>query len=179
LIPRSQRDNPGSQLTFLIAATSKAIATAITYPVSLAKSRAQVQTPAQNKSAEVYEKRDTPIPIQLDHDRLHETRTRRKVTDVLKKAFRLLAAQYAIFVSLRKIYQTEGVGGLYSGLEAEVLKGFLSHGLTMVMKDRVHVGVIQLYYALLKVTRHKPRRLMPWKMQRTRYRLLRHMLSRR
>jgi hypothetical protein len=124
--------------------------------VSLAKSRAQVQAPAQNQLTEVDEKRDTPIPVQLDHEKLHQTRTRRKATEGLKKALRLLSAQYAIFVSLHKIYQSEGVGGLYSGLEAEVLKGFLSHGLTMVMKDRVHVGVIQLYYALLKVTKKWP-----------------------
>ena len=157
LTPRSQRDRP--QLTFLIAATSKAIATAITYPVSLAKSRAQVQAPAQNQLTAVDEKRDTPIPVQLDQDKLHQTRTRRKVADSLKKALRLLSAQYAIIVSLHKIYQSEGVGGLYSGLEAEVLKGFLSHGLTMVMKDRVHVGVIQLYYALLKITKRWPAEL--------------------
>lgn len=154
LTPRSQRDRP--QLTFLIAATSKAIATAITYPVSLAKSRAQVQAPAQNRLTEVDEKRDTPIPVQLDQEKLHQSRTRHRATEGLKKALRLLSAQYAIIVSLHKIYQSEGVGGLYSGLEAEVLKGFLSHGLTMVMKDRVHVGVIQLYYALLKVTRKWP-----------------------
>jgi hypothetical protein len=157
LTPRSQRDKP--QLTFLIAATSKAIATAITYPVSLAKSRAQVQAPAQNQLTEVDEKRDTPIPIQLDQDKLHQTPTRRRATEGLKKALRLLSAQYAIIVSLHKIYKSEGVGGLYSGLEAEVLKGFLSHGLTMVMKDRVHVGVIQLYYALLKVTKRWPAEL--------------------
>jgi len=159
LIPRSRRDNPGTQLTFLIAATSKAIATAITYPVSLAKSRAQVQAPAQNQLTEVDEKRDTPIPIQLDQDKLHQSRPRRKAAESLHKALQLLSAQYAIIVALHKIYQSEGVGGLYSGLEAEVLKGFLSHGLTMVMKDRVHVGVIQLYYALLKVTSRWPAEL--------------------
>lgn len=158
LTPKSQRDKP--QLTFLIAATSKAIATAITYPVSLAKSRAQVQAPIQTQLTEVDgEKRDTPIPIQLDQDKLHQTPTRRKATESLKKAIRLLSAQYAIIVSLHKIYKSEGLGGLYSGLEAEVLKGFLSHGLTMVMKDRVHVGVIQLYYALLKVTKRWPAEL--------------------
>jgi hypothetical protein len=158
LTPKSQRDKP--QLTFLIAATSKAIATAITYPVSLAKSRAQVQAPIQTQLTEVDgEKRDTPIPIQLDQDKLHQTPTRRKATESLKKALRLLSAQYAIIVSLHKIYKSEGLGGLYSGLEAEVLKGFLSHGLTMVMKDRVHVGVIQLYYALLKVTKRWPAEL--------------------
>lgn len=159
LIPRSRRADPGPQLTFLIAATSKSIATAITYPMNLAKSRAQVQAPAQTQPTEVDEKDDAHIPAQLDQPNLHKTRTRRKFVDSLKKALRLLSAQYAIIVSLHKIYQSEGVGGLYSGLEAEVLKGFLSHGLTMVMKDRVHVGVIQLYYALLKVTKRWPAEL--------------------
>ncbi|KAM0712086.1 hypothetical protein Q7P37_011180 [Cladosporium fusiforme] len=156
LIPRAKRDKPAPQLTFLIAATSKAIATAITYPVSLAKSRAQVSAPTDT---EVTEKSDTNLPSTLDQPRLHNTPTRRKLTDNLKKLLRLLSAQYAILVSLRKVYQSEGLGGLYSGLEAEVLKGFLSHGLTMVMKDRVHVGVIQLYYVLLKVTRRWPAEL--------------------
>lgn len=160
LIPRARRDNPGPQLTFLIAASSKAIATAITYPVNLAKSRAQVKAPAERQETEVdYEKRDPPIPIQLDRKELHATPARRKLVDNLKKALRLLSAQYAIVLSLRKIYQSEGLSGLYSGLEGEVLKGFLSHGLTMVMKDRVHVGVIQLYYALLKVTSRWPAEL--------------------
>lgn len=159
LVPRSRRDNPGPYLTFLFAATSKSIATAVTYPMNLAKSRAQVQAPVQTQPTEVDEKHDVHYPDQLDQPKLHKTHTRRKLVDNLKKALRLLSAQYAIIVSLHKIYQSEGVGGLYSGLEAEVLKGFLSHGLTMVMKDRVHVGVIQLYYALLKVTKRWPAEL--------------------
>ena len=159
LIPRSQREKPGPQLTFLIAATSKAIATAITYPVSLAKSRAQVKSPTQKQETEVDEKRDVPIPSQLNNERLHSTQNRHNVTETIKKAIRLLSAQYAIFVTLRKIYQAEGLGGLYSGLEGDLLKGFLSHGLTMAMKDSAHVGVIQLYYAMLKVTRRWPAEL--------------------
>lgn len=160
MIPRSSRENPGSQLTFLIAATSKAIATAITYPVSLAKSRAQVKSPTQRQETEVDdEKRDIPIPSQLNNERLHSTPNRRAFTQTLKKLLRLLSAQYAIFATLRKIHQTEGLRGLYSGLEGDLLKGFLSHGLTMAMKDSVHVGVIQLYYALLKVTRKWPAEL--------------------
>jgi hypothetical protein len=159
LMPSSELHKPGPQLTFLIAATSKAIATAITYPVSLAKSRAQVKSPAQNQVDEVDEKRDVPIPHQLNNERLHSTQNRHAFTENLKKVLRLFSAQYAVFTSLRKIYQSEGLGGLYSGLEGDLLKGFLSHGLTMAMKDSAHVGVIQLYYALLKVTRKWPAEL--------------------
>lgn len=157
LLPKARRENPGSQLTFLIAATSKVVATAITYPVSLAKSRAQVQTPI-NIPSNTDEKRseDAATPEVLDKPALNATPTRRKANTQLRKLLKLLSAQYAIIQSLRRIYDSEGLGGLYAGLEGEVLKGFLSHGLTMVMKDRVHVGVIQLYYVLLRLTRRWP-----------------------
>jgi hypothetical protein len=168
LMPSGEH-KPGPQLTFLIAATSKAIATAITYPVSLAKSRAQVKSPTtQNGQQETGfvditdEKRGdetAPIPRQLNNERLHATPNRHAFTENLKKVLRLFSAQYAVFVSLRKIYQSEGLGGLYSGLEGDLLKGFLSHGLTMAMKDTAHVGVIQLYYAMLKLTRKWPAEL--------------------
>lgn len=159
LLPRARRENPTPQMTFLIAATSKAIATAITYPVSLAKSRAQTKAPAEDLETEVTEKDDAYVPPALDEPEMNATPKRRKATDHLKKVLRLMSAQYAVIVSLRKIYRSEGVSGLYSGLEAEVLKGFLSHGLTMAMKESVHVGVIQLYYALLKLTRRWPAEL--------------------
>lgn len=156
LLPKSRRESPGAYMTFLIAASSKAIATSITYPVSLAKSRAQVSAPARIAEAEGTEKQDGEAPEEPDSKSFPN---RKRVPGQLKKILRLLSAQYAIVLSLRKIYQSEGVGGLYSGLEAEVLKGFLSHGLTMTMKDRVHVGVIQLYYILLKLTRRWPEEL--------------------
>ena len=153
LLPKSRRDNPGAYMTFLIAASSKAVATSVTYPVSLAKSRAQVSAPTKIAEAEGTQKNKGETSEVMEKPR------RSQMAAQLMSALRLLSAQYAIVLSLRKIYQTEGVGGLYSGLEAEVLKGFLSHGLTMTMKDRVHVGVIQLYYILLKLTKRWPAEL--------------------
>src|SRR6195952_128557 len=41
LVKREKRDNPGGRMIFLIAALSKAMASTITYPFSLAKTRAQ------------------------------------------------------------------------------------------------------------------------------------------
>jgi hypothetical protein len=43
-LPRSQRDDPGARITFIMAAFSKAIASTITYPFSLAKARAQTSS---------------------------------------------------------------------------------------------------------------------------------------
>lgn len=150
LLPKSQRKNPPTQLTFLIAACSKAIATAVTYPVMLAKSRAQVSRPTS-----ITEEEGT-VKSEFLGDSSKPTTRKSAASDTTRKALRLLSAQYAILLSLRKIYREEGLQGLYSGLQAEVLKGFLSHGLTMVVKDKVHVAVIQLYYLLLKLSKRWP-----------------------
>ncbi|WPH03200.1 Hypothetical protein R9X50_00607600 [Acrodontium crateriforme] len=145
LLPRSKRENPSSYITFLIAAVSKVVATSITYPVTLAKSRAQAITSSPEK-----ENKDSK-------EAKHETKSvQGKAKLVAHTAVRLLWAQYGLYIALRDIYREEGVSGLYSGLEADILKGFLSHGFTMMAKDKVHTGVISLYYVLLKMTRKWP-----------------------
>jgi hypothetical protein len=156
LLPKSRRENPSPALTFVIAALSKAIATSITYPVMLAKSRAQAASPTAVSDAEGTEKTDDDPAGLADKPDNASTATRRQLKHRAHQALRLLSAQCAIVLSLQKIYKTEGLSGLYSGLDAEVLKGFLSHGLTMVVKERVHIGVIQLYYLLLKMTKRWP-----------------------
>ncbi|KAI6865827.1 hypothetical protein KC343_g1822 [Hortaea werneckii] len=157
LLPKSKREHPPPQLTFLVAALSKAIASTITYPVTLAKSRAQAAS-TQDNSDDRTEKNGDSNPEgaakKRDASRAPSMKTQTKLR--VHQALRLISAQYAILLSLRKIYRDEGLSGLYSGLEGEVLKGFLSHGLTMMVKDRVHIGVIQLYYLLLKLTKRWP-----------------------
>ena len=155
LLPESRRANPSPQLRFLLAALSKAIATALTYPAMLAKSRAQVSSSTTEEAAEEEGAGGAPEILEKSST-LNATPERRKIKEQLKKAFQLLSAQYAMVVALRKIYRDEGLSGLYSGLEGEVIKGFLSHGLTMMVKDKVHIGVIQTYYLLLKATRRWP-----------------------
>ena len=127
LVKRENRASPGAQITFLVAAMSKALASSITYPFQLAKSRAQ----AAGTKPNVDEKGVT---------KTNERTTRR----------------HTIFDAVLQIARQEGVSGLYQGLSGEVLKGFFSHGLTMLMKERVHVLVVQLYYAVLKMLRRYP-----------------------
>ena len=155
LLPESKRVNPSPQLRFIIAALSKSIATTLTYPAMLAKSRAQVSSSTASEEAEGEETGGAPEVLEKSTT-LNATPERRNVKEQLKKGMYLLQAQYAMILALRKIYRNEGLSGLYSGLEGEVLKGFLQHGLTMMVKDRVHVGVIQTYYLLLKATRRWP-----------------------
>ena len=57
LVLRLRRADPGICLTFLIAATSKLIASSITYPFSLAKTRTQVLSqPPSKPTSETSEK---------------------------------------------------------------------------------------------------------------------------
>ena len=138
LVPQDRRKNPGPRLTFLIAAASKAIASTLTYPFSLAKSRAQVssQSPAPNTSETKY----------IEDDNASSA----------SRSAEAVAARRTVFGTILKIAQKEGIRGLYQGLGSEVLKGFFSHGLTMLTKERIHTLVIQLYYLVLKALNRYP-----------------------
>jgi hypothetical protein len=136
LVPRAKRDDPGARLTFLIAAISKALASTITYPFSLAKTRAQVSSQKPTEAT----------------GETSETEKSGRARD--SAAAR--ARQRTVFSTILRIAETEGLSGLYQGLSAEVLKGFFSHGITMLMKDRIHTVIISLYYAVLKALEKYP-----------------------
>lgn len=123
LLPRHRRQSPPATVTFLLAAISKAVASALTYPVSLAKTR-----------------------VQADSSRGEDN----------KKGSPSNAFAFSLFTSLQTTVAEEGVGALYDGLFGEVLKGFLSHGITMLTKDAVYSTIVHTYYALLILTRKYP-----------------------
>lgn len=127
LLPRAKRQRPSAAVTFLLAALSKSTASSITYPFSLAKTRAQVLKSAQ------------------------------KATPQSSASNAVLAALTPkIFSNVATIYQTEGVSALYAGLPGEVLKGFFSHGFTMLAKDAVYASIVKFYYLILIVSRRYP-----------------------
>ncbi|KAI9861652.1 MAG: hypothetical protein M1824_002082 [Vezdaea acicularis] len=121
ILPRTQRDNPGARATFLLAAVSKAIASSITYPFSLAKARAQTASKTRSDSGPTATTTpSTPLAMVLH------------------------------------IARTEGVMALYEGLGGEVLKGFFSNGITMMVKDFIHKFIIHAYYVILKLLKRYP-----------------------
>jgi hypothetical protein len=115
LVKRENRQNPGARITFILAAFSKGLASCVTYPFSLAKSRTQVTSKAPTTEKGTMEKKQN------------------------------------IFQMLLKIANDEGPLALYEGIEGEVLKGFFSHGLTMLVKERIHRVVIKMYYLVLRL----------------------------
>lgn len=44
-----------------------------------------------------------------------------------------------------KVTRKRGVVGLYKGLDSQLLKGVISHGVTMTLKDRVESLLVMLY----------------------------------
>lgn len=124
LLPRAKRDKPSAAVTFLMAALSKSVASSITYPFSLAKTRAQAmaggsQKPGQEKTI-------------------------------------LSALLPQIVYNVITIARAEGIPALYAGLPGEVLKGFFSHGFTMLAKDAVYGSIVKSYYILLTLLRRYP-----------------------
>jgi hypothetical protein len=136
VVPRANRDDPGARMTFLLAAISKVLASTATYPFSLAKTRAQVSS-------------------QKPTSGVGETSDKEKSNDPLESRA-LQARQRTVFSTILRIAQTEGIWGLYQGLGAEVLKGFFSHGITMLMKDRIHAVIISLYYTVQEALKKYP-----------------------
>lgn len=126
LLPRSKRERPSPAVTFFLAALSKSAASSITYPISLAKTRAQAMSSSETPST-------TPQPNPL-----------------------LATLTPKIFTAVAEIYRAEGIPALYAGLPGEVLKGFFSHGFTMLAKDAVYSSIVKTYYLLLVVLRRYP-----------------------
>ncbi|KAF7916215.1 uncharacterized protein EAE98_010800 [Botrytis deweyae] len=152
IIPRDKRDDPGARITFLLAAVSKAIASSITYPVSLAKARAQVDGSSSPVKKETVEKlSDNVKDATKNGSKKSAQEAQKHLKDVSKQA-----RKNTIIHSILKIYKEEGIGGLYEGIGGEIIKGFLGHGLTMIVKDRVHELILSLYFMVLRFLKRSP-----------------------
>ncbi|EHK98527.1 putative Peroxisomal adenine nucleotide transporter 1 [Glarea lozoyensis 74030] len=145
LLPRTQRDDPGARTTFLMAAFSKAVASALTYPFALAKKRAQAGSapPVDPDSME-----DIKTELSSASTSRDAKRAGRKTKNVAKES--------TVFATILRIYRTEGPEALYEGVWGEVLRGFLGHGLTMLIKERVHSLIVAAYYWVLKALQRYP-----------------------
>lgn len=124
LLPRHRRSNPPAQLTFLLSAVSKACASSLTYPFSLAKARLQSGS-----------KREEPDEEKVVRQDVDGENARRPV-------------RATIFSTVLTIAQNEGVGALYEGLYVEILRAFFSHGITMLVKQVLQRLLVKAYYLL-------------------------------
>ena len=136
----AKRDSPPAPATFILAALSKVLASSITYPFSLAKARIQVSTKSINE--------DGPEQKSASDSASYEK--------AAASATKRTAVRKTVFSIILEIARAEGIGALYEGLGGEVMKGFFSHGITMILKDAVQRLIIQLYYVVLKLLKKYP-----------------------
>lgn len=132
-LPRSKRENPPAFATFFLAALSKACASSVTYPFSLAKARLQAGG-LNNKQEDEKEEEIVDETVKAKNP---------KVEKVERKA-----AKHTLFSTLLTIYTTEGPLALYEGLHLEVLKAFVSHGITMSVKQFIAKLIARISYTL-------------------------------
>ena len=140
ILPKAQRSDPPPTATFFLAAMSKTLASSITYPFSLAKAR--MQASSKSVDNELLEIKQGEPGIQ--EGLASTSRSGRK------------AVNRTVFGTIIEIAKNEGIPALYEGLGGEVIKGFFSHGITMLMKEAIHKMVIKLYYAILKLIKRYP-----------------------
>ncbi|KAI0437659.1 mitochondrial carrier domain-containing protein [Xylaria telfairii] len=137
-------DDPGPRLTFLFAATSKAISSFVTYPFQIAKTRLQAGITLDSSQSGQTELNSMPDEhAQGDRDAEEEATELKPI-----RAMQNLA-QRSIFGMVAQIIRTEGIASLYDGIGAELLKGFFSHGTAMLAKDVVHKLLFKLYIFVL------------------------------
>lgn len=96
--------------TFLLAAVAKAIATGMTYPLAVARSRAQISN-------------------EDDDFNFGDMISIGKVGQGVKKVISRKARRSGNVIEvLADIFKREGIAGLYEGVLGEILRGFVSSG---------------------------------------------------
>lgn len=133
---RGREGGGGGGATFLVAAVSKVVATAVTYPFQIAKAISQVSAPGKEEEGSGGS-RDG------------------EAHGLLSRRLSRLAGE-SIFATVYKMGRTEGVRALYDGLGGELLKAFLNHGMTMLSKEVVHKLLLQLYFFILAFVQRSP-----------------------
>ncbi|KAF4584274.1 peroxisomal adenine nucleotide transporter 1 [Ophiocordyceps camponoti-floridani] len=114
-----EEDIPVAWVAFLLAALSKATATALTYPFQTARLRLQTSTGQTDK-------------ISLAKSNADRETRRPQISHLFMLSRHLLGN--SVLGVLFRIIRKEGRRALYDGLQGELFKGFLNHGLTMLMK---------------------------------------------
>ncbi|KAI0142846.1 mitochondrial carrier domain-containing protein [Xylariaceae sp. FL1272] len=146
----STYDDPGAKLTFLFAACSKAASSLVTYPFSIAKTRMQAGVEPSSSPPDAHSSSPSsknPYRSNGNGKDIH--------AEIESKLAGLRTVQNfakrSVFGQVAQIIRTEGVASLYDGVGAELLKGFFSHGTTMLAKGVVHKLLFKFYLVIVGV----------------------------
>lgn len=126
-------DVPVAWVAFLLAAMSKATATALTYPFQTGQTRLQMADSPMSQDSKL---KGETIETRDPH-----------AESLVSRIVRLL--DKTILGVVLRIVRREGLRALYDGLQGALLKSFFGHGLTMLTKGMIHRMVIRLWFLLL------------------------------
>lgn len=156
LVDRGGKGESGG-MVFLVAALSKVVATAVTYPFNIAKARVQVSAPEspkpESKEKSVSEEAKDAVRA-VEQNVEDSTRAQSPAKAIIQRLHRL--AGETIFATVLRIGKTEGISSLYDGISGELLKAFFNHGTTMLSKDIAHGLIVRLYFFILVLIRQSP-----------------------
>ncbi|KAI5917940.1 mitochondrial carrier domain-containing protein [Camillea tinctor] len=154
-VARRRGREPGAGMNFLLAASSKAISTLLTYPFQVATRRLQAGIPielpidpeplSRQRQASVEISPTNTVTNQHHEEEFDRARERQERAARAVREF----AQQSIFGTMAQLVRTEGMGSLYDGLCGELLNSFLGHGTTMVVKDVMHRLLFRFYFFAL------------------------------
>jgi hypothetical protein len=125
LVPAAHRAHPSGRTTFILAALSNAVATAILYPMVLGKALS-ISGMAHRTSSDADD-----IYVGLGREK-GENRTKGKGKGLRGRA----SAKDRLIGPIADVYKREGVRGCFRGVEGQLVKGFIQQGVTMLLKQR-------------------------------------------
>ena len=133
-MPRNHWRNPSLGEIFFISALSKVLASTLIYPFSFAKSI------LQSKKRDSDKKNKGPQTPRF---------TSSQAAQASKQQGNLLTV-------IMGIIEVDGLRALYDGVGGEILKGFFSHGIAMLLKETIYKFVVRSFHIMLRITKRYP-----------------------
>ncbi|KAF8926632.1 hypothetical protein BGZ58_011026 [Dissophora ornata] len=125
---------------FFISACSKAIASFLTYPLILTKTKLQTKSEQEEEDDD-----DEEATIGVDSKETESGAEGGVAKEKKVKGFT------GISDVVRTVIRDKGIAGLYTGCQGQVVKGFFSFGLMYMIKDRVVAWMLTVFLAIHKM----------------------------
>ncbi|KAG0271156.1 hypothetical protein BGZ95_001084 [Linnemannia exigua] len=116
---------------FFISACSKAIASFLTYPLILTKTKLQTKVQDDDISTTTSSDLEQGGVERNNQHQQQQPKSFNGISDVFKT-----------------VIKDKGIAGLYTGCQGQVVKGFFSFGLMYMIKDRVVAWMLTLFLAV-------------------------------
>ncbi|KAF8455346.1 mitochondrial carrier domain-containing protein [Terfezia claveryi] len=170
-LPKHQRGHQSKTQTFLLGALAKAVASTLTYPLAVVKTRSMINSRKKMelniRNNSKYASTDSVSSSSSDNSSSDISSDSENKSDAVLKKFKLkyknkYRRKYGKFkhghgegnpgmiAVAKEIYRTDGLKGFYVGLWAEVLKGFFANGISMLIKETIFHTLTSMYLLVLR-----------------------------